>query len=77
MKIILTCPECREMKEIELTQDEYRNYLKYKHGECFIQDMLPTLPRHERELLRGGMCGSCWDFFFGQSPWEDEDEEDE
>lgn len=77
MIITLICPECKEEKKVELTQEEYENYTRYKYGEGLIQDMLPNVDRKTRELLRGDMCGDCWEIFFGTPPWEEDEFDDE
>lgn len=71
-KIILyiRCPSCLREKEVFLTREEYMNFLKYKNGRGTIQDMLPDIPAPERELLKGGMCGECWERIFGSAPAE-------
>lgn len=76
MTITLRCPECKQNKTIELTLEEYDNYIRYMRGEGLIQNMLPNIDIRTRELLRGGMCGDCWDKYFGKPPWE-EDESNE
>ncbi|MDD3362683.1 MAG: hypothetical protein PHW34_13525 [Hespellia sp.] len=70
------CPQCKQIKSLELSETEYVNLLLYEAGEGFIQDMLPNIAPPERELLKGGMCGQCWRELFGPPPWESEEEDD-
>lgn len=70
------CPECGEMKKVELSVEEYENLQRYYAGEGLIQDMLPDIEPPIRELLRGGMCGECWIGMFGVPPWEDSEKEE-
>ena len=70
------CPECGEMKKIELSVEEYENLQRYYAGEGLIQDMLPDIEPPIRELLKGGMCGECWIGMFGMSPWEEPEKEE-
>ena len=70
------CPECDEMKKIELSVEEYENLQRYYAGEGLIQDMLPDIEPPIRELLKGGMCGECWIGMFGMSPWEEPEKEE-
>lgn len=64
----LICPVCKQLRTVCLTDEEFYNWGRYLQGEGLIQDMLPDVPKAERELLRGGMCGSCWRSMFGDSP---------
>lgn len=41
-----------------------KDYLKWKYGEGFIQDLLPYLSAGERELLISGTCSDCFDNLF-------------
>lgn len=77
MTITLTCPVCNEEKTVELTPEEYENYLRYTPGRQLVQDVFPNVDPKVRELLRGGMCADCWNMYFGTPPWENNGEEDE
>jgi hypothetical protein len=41
-----------------------KDYLKWKYGEGFIQDLMPYLSASERELLISETCGDCFDNLF-------------
>ena len=69
------CTICKEYKEVQLTEEEYENYLIYLDSRSvLIQDILPDVAPQDRELLRfmGGVCGDCWNKYFCQAP-DDED----
>lgn len=71
MKQILTkCRICGEEHIVELTDDEYANYLRWKNRELLIQEALPNRSAIERELLMTGTCNECWNIMFGSE--EDE-----
>jgi len=37
-----------------------KGYARWKTGEVLIQDALPELSIHDRELLISGTCEHCW-----------------
>lgn len=53
---------------------EEKDYVKWKNGEGFIQDIFQYLSADERELLLSQTCGKCFDEMF---PQYEECEEDE
>lgn len=75
------CSICKEYKEVQLTEEEYENYLMYLDSRSvLIQDILPDVAPQDRELLRfmGGVCSDCWNKYIRQAPDEEEilDEEE-
>ena len=52
------CPECGDVKELEVSETDYRAYTVLRQH---IQDAFPTMPADDRERLLTGICPSCWD----------------
>ena len=74
------CTLCKEYKEVQLTVEEYEDYLAYINSRSIlIQDALPNVAPQDRELLRfmGGVCSDCWNKYFRQPPDEDDVLDDE
>lgn len=69
MTMLVTCPICGETDSIELSEEETINYARWQRRELLIQDALPNRTAAEREQLKTGICGGCWDSLF-----EEEDE---
>lgn len=68
------CPECERVYTFNLTDEEYEKFTYYMMGgDIFIQNVFPKRSASERELLRGGMCGECWNEMFGY--FDDEGDE--
>ena len=67
--ITIACQYCR--KEYTVKPDA-KNYILWKNGNGFIQDLLPELSAGERELLISNICDSCW-----VEIWETEESETE
>ena len=61
------CMACGETSEVELTRAEWVAL----NGGALIQDALPTRTANERELVKYGTHGACWDEMFGGG--EDDD----
>jgi hypothetical protein len=40
------------------------DYIEWKNGAGFIQDLMPYLSDSDRELLISGVCGPCFDSMF-------------
>jgi hypothetical protein len=40
------------------------DYIEWKNGVGFIQDLMPYLSDADRELLISGTCGPCFDSMF-------------
>ena len=78
--VTCTCQHCGKTYEFELTLGEADKYYEYLYlGKYLIQDVFPNRTPSERELLRGGMCGECWNKMFGglEKYAEDDSEWDE
>lgn len=52
------CPFCGKIHEVEVPLD---NYLDYEDGELSIQEAFPNLSPNEREMIKTGICPTCWD----------------
>ena len=65
--VITRCPFCGHSNEVEVNEIDY---LDWSDG-MLIQDAFPYLSANEREELKTGICGDCWDKMFGQ---EEDDE---
>ena len=64
--ITCNCPLCKRDFNFELTPEEADKYYDYLYlGKYLIQEVFPNRTPSERELLKGGMCGECWDNMFG------------
>lgn len=48
------------------------DYIDWKDGKGYIQDLLPYLSAAQRELLISNTCDDCWGGLFG---WDDEEDE--
>lgn len=71
------CPRCGEVYTFELTTEEFAGLLARELGSGeLIQNVLPNRTPAERELLRGGDCGKCWEEMFGMFEEEEEEEEE-
>lgn len=55
---------CRVCNTSYMLSVDAENYLTWREGEGFIQDLLPELSPDERELLISGTCGNCFDDMF-------------
>ena len=66
--IITECPCCGKVSEVSVN---FEDYLDYEEGKA-IQECFPYLTADERELMKTGMCKTCWDKLFGE---DDDDPE--
>lgn len=57
MEIVSQC-WCGKFSSLDLTEQEYEQYRKWRAGELYIQD-ISTLNPCEREFLKTGMCREC------------------
>lgn len=74
IKVPCTCPMCKQTQDIEVDADAYDAW----QGGELIQNAFPDLSPDEREALKTGICGKCWDEMFGgPEDFEDEDEYEE
>ena len=63
--VVAKCPICGNVSEIEMTDDQYSRYSKWKRKEMLIQEALPELTAEEREILMTGFCKDCQKGIFG------------
>ena len=55
------CVICHKNVEIEMTEQEYKNFQKWQDGEIrHIQDAIPTVSAENREMFISGICPNCW-----------------
>lgn len=57
MKIVRQC-WCGKCSSLELDEQEYEQYRKWRAGELYIQE-IGTLNACEREFIKTGMCREC------------------
>ena len=62
--IDITCKECNTNHAIVLDKERY---IKWQTG-TRIQIVFPEIDLDTRELLISGICGSCFDNLFSESP---------
>ena len=55
-----TCNQCNELHQIHVYKADHD---AWKNGKL-IQEVMPYVPTHMRELLISGICGSCFDRLF-------------
>lgn len=60
-KIGYECNECHIYQIIKVHPDDY---IKWSTG-TIIQDAMPYLTPDESEIMISGMCGKCFNKFFG------------
>ena len=78
IKIQRICYKCKTEKIFEFTAKDYKKYLQWVYKDLLIQEALPNINAADRELIKGGMCGECWNKIFGspEDDYEDEDYQD-
>lgn len=54
------CPMCQKEHEVEVNQDDLRDYLMGKGEKRFIQNAFPYLTPAQREQIVSGYDDSCW-----------------
>lgn len=69
LKIKTTCPICKKVNYVEVNAVGFMRW--QEEGVC-IQNALPELSADEREMLKTGICPTCWDKMF-----EGEEEDDD
>lgn len=62
LRVINTCPMCGEKHEVWVNQLDYS---RWERNGVLIQDAFPYLTADEREIIKTGICGRCWDELFG------------
>ena len=56
------CNHCATVKELEV---DIANFAAWQRREMLIQEAMPELSPPDRELIKLGICGECWDAMFG------------
>lgn len=67
MQVERKCNSCGGLKVITVPTVGYE---RWKRGEGYIQDCMPTVSKGDRELLISGTCNECFEALF--PPDEDE-----
>lgn len=65
------CPFCGQVTEVLVYEDDY---YAWRYGDKLIQDAFPYLTANEREMVKTGICGACWDAMFGLPEEEEKDD---
>ncbi|MBQ2173702.1 MAG: hypothetical protein II453_01120 [Alphaproteobacteria bacterium] len=78
MKIRTHCPCCDKVNYVNVNIE---GFYKWQEENMPIQFALPELDPSEREMLKTGICPTCWDKMWSEDTEEDEnleewDEED-
>ena len=55
------CPICGKVSKLEVDD---RKLMAYKAGCGPIHHIFPELTADERELIKTGICNTCWDDMF-------------
>jgi hypothetical protein len=55
-----TCPICKKVNSVTVKKKDYD---RWRAG-TLIQNAFPYLKPDEREILKTGICNSCWDKMF-------------
>ena len=58
MPVIVKCIWCKQSILVSCTQEQLDEWRK---GNRLIQDVMPNVPKGERELLISGTCDACFD----------------
>ena len=66
--LAVRCVQCSAKHVIFIKMTDY---IEWKNGAGFIQDLMPYLSDSERELLISGTCGDCFDRMFPVDKSED------
>ena len=55
------CPICGKEQFVNVMFDDWMNY---QNSDILIQDAFPYLNAEEREAIKTGICGDCWEKMF-------------
>ncbi len=55
---------CRECTADHVIFVKMHDYIEWKNGAGFIEDLMPYLSNADRELFITGTCGLCFDSMF-------------
>ena len=69
LDLVRVCPKRKKESFISVLKE---NYLKWEEGE-YIQCAFPDLDPEQREIIKTGICGTCWDKMFNFPEEEEED----
>ena len=72
MKIKTVCPICGKVNYVEVPAE---GFCKWQEEGMPIQFAMPELSANEREMLKTGICPTCWDKMWSEDTEEDEDED--
>ena len=56
----IECPFCGGISHLTVKAQDLEKY----EGGAMIQDAFPALPPDDRELIKTGICPTCWDTAF-------------
>jgi hypothetical protein len=62
LRIFVQCEGCNNVFPVTVNRDDY---IDWKSGEGFIQDIMGYLSAGDRELLISNTCSECFDKMFG------------
>lgn len=62
IKIETYCPFCKTNHTVELNEEQYEQYKKWKNNLIRLQQI--NAPADVREMLSTGICTECWDKYF-------------
>ena len=61
MHIEMTCKRCKRRRVMKVPLE---GYLAWKSGLKLLQDAMPYVSDGDREMLRSGICETCFDDLF-------------
>lgn len=60
MQVTRMCPICGTKQQLVVDESAYKAWC----SGMYIQDAFPDLNEDQREVLKTGICASCWDKMF-------------
>lgn len=60
-KFAVRCRMCKEFTDLEVTEEQIKNY---QSGQRFVEDIFPELSPSDRELLISHTCSPCFEKLF-------------
>lgn len=64
MVITVRCTQCKNIKKINVTTEQYEELKKPRSQRRAIQEILPDHTPEEREMLISGLCNDCFESLF-------------
>lgn len=61
INIVKRCPFCDKNHSVKVNDSDW---VKYKFSYVLIQDAFPYLTAEEREIIKTGICPTCWKDMF-------------